>query len=102
MNICIAVTLQILLQTCLVIIKDTMATDEIYFRLHHTQQVGLYDLKALIQVDGTQNRFKSISQNGGALASSAQLLALTQLQIITQMNLFGIFIQRAFANQIST
>lgn len=89
MNICIAVTLQILLQTCLVIIKDTMATDEIYFRLHHAQQVGLYDLKALIQVDGTQNRFKSISQNRGTLTPSAQLLALTQLQIVTKMNLLA-------------
>ena len=79
-----------------------MAADEIYFRLHHTQQVGLYDLKALIQIDSTQNRFKSISQDGGALASSAQLLALAKLQVVTQMNLFGIFIQGAFANKVST
>lgn len=89
MNICIAVTLQILLQTCLVIIKDTMATDEIYFRLHHTQQVGLYDLKALVQIDSTQNRFKGISQDGRTLTPSAQLLALTQLQIVSQMNLLA-------------
>ena len=79
-DIHVPVPLQKFLQTRLVVRVNTMTAHIIDLRLHHGEQVSLGHGKALVQINGAEHRFEGISQDGGTLPSSAELLALAQKQ----------------------
>ena len=77
-----------------------MAADIVYLRLHQSQQVGACHLHALVQINRAQHRLEGICQNRRTLTPAGKVLALAQLKIIAQMNLFSIFKERILADKM--